>query len=99
MLGTHRRFAFEKDFKYDTPIRGGVSTLHDANGKGEEIGPATTLVSIVHSEHPSGGAHGTELLRSDIQNTWIFSKNIYWGKNWQFFFGAPKTAMKTLGGV
>ena len=32
--GTHRRLALEREFKYGTHIRGGVSTLHGANGKG-----------------------------------------------------------------
>ena len=51
ILGTHRRFALEREFKYDTHVRVGV------NGKSA----ATTVVRIVRSEHPSGGAHGTEL--------------------------------------
>ena len=44
--------ALEREFKYDTHIRGGLSTLRGVNGKGE----ATTVVRIVHSEHPSKGA-------------------------------------------
>ena len=41
-----------------TLTQGGVSTVPGTNGN-EEIGPGllTTAVSIVHSEHPSGGAH------------------------------------------
>ena len=62
-----------------------MTLTRGTNGKGEEIGPGlpTTVVSVVHSEHPSRGALGTESLRSEIQDTWISLKKMGgWQKNW-----------------
>ena len=64
-----------------------MTLTRGTNGKGEEIGSGlpTTVVSVVHSEHPSGGAHGTESLRSEIQDTWI-SPIFFWGGGYLAFF-------------
>ena len=65
------------------------------------IGPGllTTAVSIVHSEHPSGGAHlarnrhGARYSHLDFPKK---KKGFFFGKQ---KIGAPKTAMKTPGGM
>ena len=64
------------------------------NGKGEEIGPSlpTTVVSVVHSEHPSGGAHGTHC-RVRYRTLGFPPKNFFWGKTLTKTIGAPKTAV------
>ena len=62
------------------------------------LGLPTAAVST-HSEHPSGGAHLVRNHHGTRYSTLGFPKKklgfFFWQK---IFFGAPKTAMKTLGG-
>ena len=68
-----------------TLTQGGVST--GANGNAE-IGPGlpTTAVSIVHSAHPSGGAHLVRNHHGTRNSTLGFPPK----KNWKKCFGKKK---------